>query len=108
MPRLTRPDLEDRILDFLHSFYMDTGIPPTYREIAIHVGSAHSNVWQAVRDLRKGGFLRETSSSSIARSLLLSGPGLQRVLDRTSAHAIHTVVGPGVSSSSPIGGETKL
>lgn len=82
-----RADLEQHILEVLYEFYLDTGYPPTYREVSDRVNSAHSNVWQAVKHLREGGFLRETDHAR-ARSLLLSRRGIARV--RPSTNSIRT------------------
>lgn len=78
MTQQRRSDLEQRILEVLYEFTLEAGYPPTYREVSDRVGSAHSNVWYAVKALRKGGFLRDTPTSS-ARALLLSPAGIQRV-----------------------------
>ena len=93
-----RADLEEEILEVLHEFYLEAGYPPTYREVALRVSSAHSNVWHAVKNLRKGGFLRETPTTS-ARALLLSPLGLQRI-GGTAVSPFYGTGGPLQASSS--------
>jgi len=92
-----RADLEQHILEVLYEFTLEAGYPPTYREVSLRVNSAHSNVWQAVKSLREGGFLRETPTTS-ARALLLSPLGLQRV--GGTAAAFYPGAGPAVQASS--------
>ena len=104
MTQQRRADLEQSIVEAIFDYYYDTGMPPTYREVADRVQSAHSNVWQAVKHLREGGFLRETATSA-ARSLVLSDLGIGRVTGLRTAHPAYlnssTV---GVQPSSAIGG----
>jgi len=97
-----RADLEQHILETIHEFYQETGIPPTYREVSNRVNTAHSNVWQAVKHLREGGFLRETDHAR-ASSLLLSRAGLSRISKSTNTARTNSLVSlPSVSS---IGGK---
>ena len=91
-----RPVLTARqreILDFIRSFMIQAGYPPTVREIGAHFGFVPRSVFDHLKALERKGYLRRTASKS--RSLqILEASGEPRPPARPSA--------PGLSRDLPI------
>ena len=61
-----------RALDLIRSRIEETGVAPTYAEIASQIGGTRSNAHQTVTDLIRAGHLKRTDNSR--RNLALVAP----------------------------------
>lgn len=72
--RESREQVRQRVLEGLLALTEAQGFPPSYRQLADYVGTAHSNVWYAVEQLRRTGLIQDRDAPT-ARTLVLTHAG---------------------------------
>lgn len=71
----SRRAVRTEVLKAIHDFNRSAGYPPSYRELANQLGTAHSNIWYAVEQLRESGYVSGAPRSGLARALVLTIQG---------------------------------